>query len=526
MSKEAPARGRMQVSRIRDAALVGALGVAVALPLSEIAVRALHLAPDVRLIDVTADDTVYQRSTNPILGFELKKNWRDPQADLVRSYPSTNSHGQRDVERTLAKPPNVRRVLLLGASVVEGVGIRDLDDTMSRQLEQTLGDGTQVLNFGVSAYCTRAKVELLRTKGLAFSPDVVVLVFARSDFDNFNRQAFQLAAPASRPPATRLFGYSHAFRALATRLDWFGYRAQVDPAGWNAEAIGDNNVVDGLALFADLARGHGFTPIVGVWPRFTDEAFDDSPEVPGRPGELVVEALCRMDGLPSFRFSTQFAADLAAQGAKESPRKRYTIGDRIHPNPLGCRVAAGALRDEIARLAAAFRPGVSGPRDDAAIAAARTLGANAVADTRHLVNLGNSLLRDGKTAEAIDAYRRALAADPRLAEAHHNLGVALRGEGHAEEALLEFAQAARLDPELADAHLRFGVTLLEMGRPRDAIPALERAVALRPDSEPAREALEAARRALAGPSASDTAATSVTNGTGPAPSDPLRRTTP
>ena len=44
----------------------------------------------------------------------------------------------------------------------------------------------QELNFGVSAYCTRAKVELLRVKGLAFDPDVVVLFVSANDFRNFN----------------------------------------------------------------------------------------------------------------------------------------------------------------------------------------------------------------------------------------------------------------------------------------------------------------------------------------------------
>ena len=146
--------------------VVAVLGVLLALPLVELAVRVTGLAPDLRLIDVTNDDsTVYRRSENPVLGFELKPNWRDEAADLARSYPSTNSFGQRDVERTLAKPPGVTRVLVLGASVVEGVGIRDLSDTITQRLENRLGPGTEVLNFGVSAYCTRAKVELLRTKG-------------------------------------------------------------------------------------------------------------------------------------------------------------------------------------------------------------------------------------------------------------------------------------------------------------------------------------------------------------------------
>ena len=79
--------------------------------------------------------------------------------------------------------------ILLGDSVVEGDGIRirQVDDLISRQLEMLYGDGTQVLNFAVSAYSTLAEVELLRVKGLQFNPDTVVLIFVENDFDNFTR---------------------------------------------------------------------------------------------------------------------------------------------------------------------------------------------------------------------------------------------------------------------------------------------------------------------------------------------------
>ena len=54
---------------------------------------------------------------------------------------------------------------------------------MSRQLEMRYGDGqTEVLNFGVSGYCTLAEVELLEVKGIQFQPDLVVLVFVEKRF--------------------------------------------------------------------------------------------------------------------------------------------------------------------------------------------------------------------------------------------------------------------------------------------------------------------------------------------------------
>ena len=61
-----------------------------------------------------------------------------------------------------------------------------------------------MLNFGVSGYCTRAEIELLETKGLAFDPDVVVVVFVENDFDNFNTQLTDLAV---RAPDSALAGW-------------------------------------------------------------------------------------------------------------------------------------------------------------------------------------------------------------------------------------------------------------------------------------------------------------------------------
>ena len=64
------------------------------------------------------------------------------------SFAYVNSDGHRDVERILARIPNRKRVILLGDSIVAGHGVTDLEDTVSRNLERVLADGTEVLNFG------------------------------------------------------------------------------------------------------------------------------------------------------------------------------------------------------------------------------------------------------------------------------------------------------------------------------------------------------------------------------------------
>jgi len=175
------------------------VATALALGVGELIVRTLGVAPEVRAIGVSSRDSVFKRSTNPILSYELKANYRNDKPDLRLNCESTNSHGLRDIERSIDKPPGVKRVILLGDSIVEGYGIRE-SDTISRQLERLYADGmTEVLNFGVSGYCTLAEVELLGVKGIAFSPDQVVLVFAENDFDNFNMNAVPMGETIDRP---------------------------------------------------------------------------------------------------------------------------------------------------------------------------------------------------------------------------------------------------------------------------------------------------------------------------------------
>ncbi|MDD2878263.1 MAG: tetratricopeptide repeat protein [Acidiphilium sp.] len=52
-----------------------------------------------------------------------------------------------------------------------------------------------------------------------------------------------------------------------------------------------------------------------------------------------------------------------------------------------------------------------------------------------LVNLGNTLVKAGRTAEAIAAYRRCLEVAPGNIDVRFNLGNALTGAGHLTEAV-------------------------------------------------------------------------------------------
>src|SRR5947199_401642 len=67
--------------------------------------------------------------------------------------------------------------------------------------------------------------------------------------------------------------------------------------------------------------------------------------------------------------------------------------------------------------------------------------------------LGSALLQKGMVDEAIASCNRAIALDPRLAAAHHNLGNALKARRKVKEAIASYREALALDPKRAWAHI-------------------------------------------------------------------------
>ncbi len=458
----------------------------LALLAAEAIVRIFRLAPGIKPIELSSYDCIYKRSTNPILGFELKANCRSDNPDFIQTYERTNSHGQRDRERTLRKPDGVRRILLLGDSVVEGYGLRE-SETISRQLEALWPNGsTEVLNFGVSAYCTRAEVELLETKGLRFDPDVVVLLFVENDFDNFNREAFPLGGTIDRPAVVKaLFRRSHFFRLASIRLNLFHFGAEADPVRWNQEAIGDNNVAEGLRRFRQLADRRGFQPLVAIWPRFLDDHVADVCFMPQSSEQLVVEYLAAMHNIPSVRLSEFFRRHRAESAGAVNPRLRYSLGDELHPSPEGARVAAEALKQILADLEAGRAPSASEiPRsaqsDAEAVAAARALGQTQPDYARVHNRMGTELLKTGKLAEAVAQFKQAIEADPTHAGAHNNLGVAYERMGR-QEAQAQFERAIELQPDFTHAHFNLARILVQKGREAAAVAELQRTIQIDPN---------------------------------------------
>jgi tetratricopeptide (TPR) repeat protein len=87
----------------------------------------------------------------------------------------------------------------------------------------------------------------------------------------------------------------------------------------------------------------------------------------------------------------------------------------------------------------------------------------------------------GKNTEALANYDRALALQPKHAEALSNRGNTLKALRRFDEALDSFDKALAVQPDYASAHSNRGAVLFEMTRYEEALATYDRSLAIRPD---------------------------------------------
>jgi tetratricopeptide (TPR) repeat protein len=110
------------------------------------------------------------------------------------------------------------------------------------------------------------------------------------------------------------------------------------------------------------------------------------------------------------------------------------------------------------------------------------------------VELGRASEQRGDPAAAISFYRRAIAIDPDVAEAHNNLGVLLAGQGLYAEAAEQFRAAVRLRPRDALALRNLALALERSGDLPGALEQYEAAVRAEPGNAETRAMRDSALR--------------------------------
>ena len=186
-----------------------------------------------------------------------------------------NSHGFRDRERALEKAAGTRRIVTIGDSITFA-GAMDARSRFTERLEaqlRTAGQGVEVLNLGVGGYDTLQEAAVLEHKGLAFDPDLVLLVFCINDLGVYSANLDMVRALERYG---RLIRRSRLAQLLMVRLDRIQLEDQLEVTnrddvfrsryeGRIAPVSGDPVLDEGIARLGLLRAGLGRLPLFLNW---------------------------------------------------------------------------------------------------------------------------------------------------------------------------------------------------------------------------------------------------------------------
>ncbi len=102
------------------------------------------------------------------------------------------------------------------------------------------------------------------------------------------------------------------------------------------------------------------------------------------------------------------------------------------------------------------------------------------ADSVQICDHAAELAKNGKLAEALAEWKRAVETDPEDEAARNGLALSLAKNGNFEEAVMNFRKATELNPRFVDAYYNWGELLGQMGKRDEAIAEWQKAVEVTP----------------------------------------------
>jgi len=212
-----------------------------------------------------------------------------------RAYVRINGQGLRDVEHTLAKPPGVIRIAVLGDSFAEALQV-ELEQTfwrvMARRLETCpsfAGHDVEVINFGVSGYGTAQELLTLRRRALRYAPDVVLLLFTTGNDVRNNSKDLQHGGRPLAELRDDTIGFDMTF------LDTPSARLQLSPVGrfyyWARHHSRVVQLLGRLQLRGSADKAPGANSSIRREPGLDDEVYREPSDSKWRDAWNLTQAL-------------------------------------------------------------------------------------------------------------------------------------------------------------------------------------------------------------------------------------------
>jgi lysophospholipase L1-like esterase len=314
------------------------LGLVVGLVAAELLVRVVKPAPTVYPISVTSENGDHALSLNRTLIYVPKPDTGE-----------FNAKGYRGREFPYERVPGKKRLVFIGDSVLEGLGVKS-EERFTDLLAQRLGDGCEIINLGVRGYNLAQEAEYFKQFGLRYKPDAVLFCITYNDLD--------LAAG-------EIYGLKDALQAQG-KESFFNafYRKRGRLPGWLLKSHIFRHfylIAAGRAKAAGAARKNFYE---SVYYRLTDEEIngilDDVIALGEKHRFLPVFVALPMPTQAKYLTALRDlvrSKNIGLIDLFEWARARYGEADRkaffldaCHLNPAGHRAVADALAAEIPAL--------------------------------------------------------------------------------------------------------------------------------------------------------------------------------
>jgi lysophospholipase L1-like esterase len=288
-------------------------------------------------------DNVYEVA-DPVLDWRYVPYSQYIRGRVVSRY---NSAGFRDDEHAVLRPQGTVRLVVVGDSVTEGFGV-EWDSVFARIVQTHLGRGAEVINLAMRGLNAPQEVHLLRSVGLAYQPDLVVVNFVLNDcefpsslragraLNRDNDARVHVLNLPIHPGLKRklkesafLYFVKERVENLRGRLLDLEDRDHTTRV-WSQES-NRQKVLRSFDALREIRESNKIDVVILVWPLITDYG-----RYPYRSiHEWIVNAahargLATIDLLPLY--STMDARALQVAGE-----------DNVHPNGAGHRIAAEAF---------------------------------------------------------------------------------------------------------------------------------------------------------------------------------------
>lgn len=245
-----------------------------------------------------------------------------------------NDDGLRDRDISRKKPEQTIRVAVVGDSVTFGWGV-DQDRTYPRQLERILNDrrplganiAFEVLNFGVGNYAVDDITAMLRTKAVAYDPDLVIYGAFLNDAE-LPKEVTKVSPLLSHSLAVVwIWGRLDAFsRQIGTRGTYREYYQNL----YHSDRQGQLRVKTGVAFMQKICSQRNIPLVVAMLP----ELHEGSSSTFASVYQVYQDAAAEVGAT---------YIDLQTVLSENEKRSYWVSPDDAHPNAEACALYAERL---------------------------------------------------------------------------------------------------------------------------------------------------------------------------------------